>query len=319
MYQYGGGSRDLALGRTFNTGRGDDSCMHDRILIAVDGSEGARVATAHALALADAAGATVDVVHVLDRGLSSLFSTTDEETVRERGREILADAEAQATDAERSVETHLVEGTPHDAILEFAAEHGTDLVVMGRHGPTDVRERVLGSTTDKVLRQGSIPVLTTSYDDVTDVDGVSVGSLLVPTDGSEEAEAAAPTAATLASQFDATVDVVKVIDLLVEAGPFDAGGVSQEFIEKLEANATEATERIAERVHETAPDVSVSTTVTRGRPHEELSEYVDANDIDMVVMGSHGHSGVGESLLGSVTSRVLRLVDVPVLVVPPRK
>ncbi|MFD1586548.1 universal stress protein [Halorientalis brevis] len=293
--------------------------MHDRILVAVDGSDGQPVAMAHALALSAATDATIDVLHVLDRGLSSLFSTTDADTLRERGEEFLADAETQATDADQSVETHLVEGTPHDAILEFADEHGSDLVVMGRHGPTGVRERLLGSVTDKVLRQGSVPVLTTCYDGPTDPDDVAVEKLLVPTDGSDEAEAAGPWAGDLAGRFDAPVDVVNVIDLLVDAGPFDAGGVSQEFIEKLEANGQEATDRVADRIHETDPAVSVSTTVTRGRPHQALSEYVPANDVDLVVMGSHGHSGVGESLLGSVTNRVLRLVDVPVLVVPPRK
>jgi len=292
--------------------------MDDRILVAVDGSDGQPVAMAHALALSAATGATVDAVHVLDRGLTTLLSLTDEEALRERGRAVLADAETQAVDAGVSVETHLVEGTPSRVILEFAADRDCDLVVMGRHGPQSVRERLLGSVTDKVLRQGDVPVLTTCYDDATGPEAVAIERVLVPTDGSEAAAAAAPTAATLAGQFGATVDVVSVVDLLVEAGPFDAGGVSEQFVQKLEANAAEAVDGIADRLRDTDPAVDVTTTVSRGRPHEELRTHIADNAIDLVVMGSHGHSGVGESLLGSVTSRVLQLVEVPVLVVPPR-
>jgi nucleotide-binding universal stress UspA family protein len=291
--------------------------MTDRILVAVDGSDGQPVAMAHALAVATATGATVDVVHVIDRGLTALVSMTDEGTLRERGREILAEAESQAADAGVSVETHLTDGTPGTAILEFAADRDSDLVVVGRHSPHGVRERLLGSVADKVLRKGSVPVLTTSYDDETDPEAVAIERVLVPTDGSEAAAVAAPTAATLAGRFDATVDVMSVIDLLVEAGPFDAGGVSEEFVQKLESNATEATDRVADRVHDAGPDIAVTTALTRGRPHEELAAYVADNDIDLVVMGSHGHSGVSTGLLGTVTTRLLQSVGVPVLVVPP--
>ncbi|WP_136716975.1 universal stress protein [Halorientalis salina] len=291
--------------------------MTEHILVAVDGSDGQPVAMAHALAVATATGATVDVVHVIDRGLTALVSMTDEGTLRERGREILAKAESQAADAGVSVETHLTDGTPSTAILEFAADRDSDLVVVGRHGPHGVRERLLGSVADKVLRKGSVPVLTTSYDDETDPEAVAIERVLVPTDGSEAAAVAAPTAATFAGRFDATVDVVSVIDLLVEAGPFDAGGVSEEFVQKLEGNAADAVEGVADRLRDTDPDVGVETAVTRGRPHEELSAYVADNDIDLVVMGSHGHSGVSTGLLGTVTTRLLQSVGVPVLVVPP--
>lgn len=291
--------------------------MIDRILVAVDGSEGQSVAMAHGLALAEATGASVDVISVLDRDLTTLFSMTDDEVRRERGREILADATAQATAAGVPVETHLTAGTPSREILALADDRDADLLVLGRHGPQGLRERLLGSVTTSVLRDSSRPVLTTGYEDVTDAQAVTVERLLVPTDGSEPAEAAAPVAGTLAAQFGATVDVVSVVDVATEAGPFDAGGVSEAFVERLERTARTATDRIAERLHDTDPDVAVTTTVARGRPHVELRAAIEGGDIDLVVMGSHGRSGVTAAALGSVTNRVLQLVDVPVLVVPP--
>lgn len=213
----------------------------------------------------------------------------------------------------------VVSGTASEEILDFAAEQDSDLIVMGRHGPQGLQERLVGSVTDKVLRRTPVPVLTTSYEGAVAVEAVDFDSLLVPTDGSDMAEAATPAATALASQFDATIDVVNVIDLLVEAGPFDAGGVSEDFIEKLEANGTAAVERVADRIHDIDPSLDVTTTITRGRPHQELREYVETSDIDLVVMGSHGHSGVRTGLLGSVTTHMLQLVDVPVLVVPARE
>lgn len=78
-------------------------------------------------------------------------------------------------------------------------------------------------------------------------------------------------------------------------------------------------ERVVKEIGETAPDLDVSTAVERTTSFDGAAagvrEYIEDNDIDLVVMGSHGRSNLQRQLLGSVASTVLRTVDVPVLIV----
>lgn len=136
-------------------------------------------------------------------------------------------------------------------------------------------------------------------------------TILVPTDGSGSARRAAAHAAALARCFDATVHVLSVVDVAAAAGPFDAGGVDEGYVQRLEDAATEAVEPIASQI-EGAGDVV--TAVGRGDPAETVVEYVDDHDVEFVAMGTHGRSGLRRFFLGSVAESVLRGVEVPVLV-----
>jgi nucleotide-binding universal stress UspA family protein len=80
---------------------------------------------------------------------------------------------------------------------------------------------------------------------------------------------------------------------------------------KAEAYGTDLVERVADRFG----DVQTRTEVRSGNPHETILDYTDEHDIDLVVMGTHGRTGLDRYLLGSVTEKVVRTSDVPVLTV----
>ena len=159
--------------------------------------------------------------------------------------------------------------------------------------------------------------------------------ILFPTDGSEGASAALDEARALAELCDATVHVLYSIDTRppgiglgsdpqtdnpsgmvgkVTGGP---GGMADERESTAELHA-EVKARAAEFV-ETASeefgDVETEAVVKSGTPHEVILAYADENDIDAIVMGTHGRTGLDKYLLGSVTEKVVRLADVPVLTV----
>ena len=144
---------------------------------------------------------------------------------------------------------------------------------------------------------------------------------LAPTDGSEAAERATPYSADIAQHHGATLHLLNVIDLRFE-GIFSAGGASDDFLERFEEQGHNSIDQFAERVGQTDVDTDTAgekdlrKTVVRGTPHEVIAEYVAENEIDLVVMASQGESGLTGQLLGSVTDRVIRTVDSPVLVVP---
>jgi nucleotide-binding universal stress UspA family protein len=147
-------------------------------------------------------------------------------------------------------------------------------------------------------------------------------NILVPTDGSKTAENAVDQAIDVAAKYGATVHALYVID--VDATSYSLGteqvdrlrqGKLDEMTEVKEA-AEEATGYVAQVAAD--HDVPVEEHVRAGEPARAIRKFVEENDIDLVVMGSHGRSGLKRVVLGSVTEKVLRRTRLPVLVVDVR-
>ena len=132
--------------------------------------------------------------------------------------------------------------------------------------------------------------------------------ILVPTDGSDHAGRAAEHALALAQAFDATVRVIGIVDIQSAAGPFDAGGVDHEFVDDLESQARENMDAVA-----ALTDDRVEMEVLDGTPADVIVADAAAFDADLIVMGTHGRTGIHRYVVGSVTERVVRLADAPVL------
>ena len=161
-------------------------------------------------------------------------------------------------------------------------------------------------------------------------------NVLYPTDGSTGSETAATHAEAIASAFDATVHVLHVVDSR-EGGLGVSGAFSHEERQGMSGRSAdegyigrhegrpdpeEIGESLAEHARElfgASPDsadgLEVTTAVETGTPHSVILRYADENDVDLVVMGTHGRTGVERYLLGSVTEKVVRLADRPVVTV----
>lgn len=292
--------------------------MYDRILIAVDGSDEAAYAAKRGLELAQRFGASVDVVHVVPQRTLSLARSTDERThLRERGETAFAEVESHASDLDYPVTTALIEGTPAVRISEYAAEHEADCIVVAQ-GTTRLDKRLLGGVTEEILSRSDRPVFVVPHEP--DDDNADYSRVLLPTDGTESAEKAVPHGIAVAQQYGSTLSVLHVVDLQAAGGLFSAGGLKQEFLDRLEANGQQAVGRVTVEVDAAAPELDVETTVERTTSFDGaaggIRDYVERNEIDLIAMGSHGRSTIKRQLLGSVASAVLRTVDVPVLVVP---
>lgn len=146
--------------------------------------------------------------------------------------------------------------------------------------------------------------------------------ILVPTDGSKEIESSVEHALELARRFDAQVDVLYIID--TDAVVYGLGAAH---LDRLEAGRSKGMGEVTERAR-TAVDavanraedrgIEVVTVIGAGKPAQMIANYTAENPVDLIVMGSHRWSGVRRILLGSITERVVRAVETPVLVVDVR-
>ncbi|MFB6189971.1 MAG: universal stress protein [Candidatus Nanohaloarchaea archaeon] len=138
--------------------------------------------------------------------------------------------------------------------------------------------------------------------------------ILLTTDGSEGAEAAVAHAEDLAKKYGAELHILFVLDIGVDTS---IGAVSDLMGELEEAGRlTELGQEAVDSIEkELDPEVDAVTHVARGVPHKEITGYADENDIDLIVMSSRGRTGLDRVLLGSVTEKVLRSSDIPVLTV----
>ena len=286
--------------------------MYDTIVVPTDGSPAAETAVETALAFARRFDATVHAITVteLDEVPAAIRSEATDE-LREHGEELLARFDTESSEAGVTATTRVLETTEptHRAIIDYATDHDADLIVMGTEGRTGVNRLVTGSVTERTLRLSPVPVLTVHDQTPVDPDFEHV---LVPTDGSDPAGLAATHAITLAAAIDGGMHVVHVVDHSAVSGGFG----SPEILDALEAAGKEAVDDVIDRADE-AGLRSVEASVLSGTPVQALLDYVDERDIDLIVMGTHGRTGLDRYLLGSVTEKIVRLADVPVLTVSP--
>jgi nucleotide-binding universal stress UspA family protein len=134
--------------------------------------------------------------------------------------------------------------------------------------------------------------------------------VLLPTDGSDAAADAAEEAFAVATNNDATLHVLFVVD--ETAGPLNIRGGDKRF-EEAEAEGEEIVNELAEQAKQAGVE-TVICTVQQGTPDETIIEYADEN-VDLIVMGTHGRSGLDRHLLGSVTETVVRHSNPSVLTV----
>lgn len=282
--------------------------MYDRILIPSDGSDAAKKAVDRALSLAERFDASLHAIHVVKRNeYPERVESEASAELAHYGEAALNEIGDRADNREVPITTQVIETTEpvHQEIIEYVGTHDIDLVVMGTHGRTGLDRLILGSVAERTLRTSPIPVLTVH--DETDIDS-DFDAILVPTDGSDTANAAATHAIRLATMTDAAIHVVHVVDLNALTGDYDSGAV----LEALEEEGKRAVDDVIERAEE-ADVRSVEASVLSGTPAKAIVDYANERDVGLVVMGTHGRSGLDRYLIGSVTEKVVRLAEMPVL------
>lgn len=276
--------------------------MYGTVLVATDGSEIAARAATRGVALADALGADVHVLSVAD--VRDRPGWTDvRETERERAAHAVDAVADEAVERGISTSTSVREGRPHREIVAAAERRDADLLVLGTHGRTGLRRRLLGSVATSVIQDAPCPVLTVG---AAATDGSRrIDELLVATDGRPGANAAVEQGIELADTIGVTVHALSVVD--------DVHSRLSVVLDAFEQVATEATAEIVDRAAKRG--VEAVAAVEHGVPHERIVKYAGDEGVDLIVMGTESRTGLDRVAFGSVSQRVVATAPVPVLTV----
>jgi nucleotide-binding universal stress UspA family protein len=277
-----------------------------KILVAYDGSATARNALAVAGHLAKEDKSWIKVLTVLpdfEGDLELVGVSNIKDTIEGPGKKLLAEARELADHEDVQVLTNMAQGEPYDKIVHIADDENCDLIIMGRRGTHHLERELVGSVTARVIGYTKKDVLV-----VPDNTMLTRKNILLATDGSPSCETAVDRAIELASDNSASLTAVSVVytnDEYLALAP----GIVEELIGK----ARDKLATIEQKGEEAG--VVIDVAVKEGEAYEAITSLAQKNNVDLIVMGSHGRKGLQSILMGSVTERTIGYTACPVLVV----
>lgn len=313
-----------------------------KILVPTDFSSGSRVAYKYAGYLAEHFDGIIDFIHVvpslkyLAESVGNMGLPLDMEKdiyphLIKRAKEHCEDDIKQfLPEKHRGKSVILVDRKPSDDIIEIAKEDEYDVIVMGARGAHDDGILKWGGITEKVIRGSSVPVISVPGK----MPGEGIKNILVPSDMSDISFSGLPFAASLAAAVGAEITVLHVLELYGSTSeniPRDPGKDELESLDnllmekinntleesglvkaRLEEEPYQLFDNLILEVEGEEHTVTLHTKIVKGvSAHYEIVDFASDN-MDLIVMGTHGRSGLKHLLLGSTTEKVAQYSPVPV-------
>ncbi len=308
--------------------------MIQRILVPLDGSAIAEQALPHAATLARAFDASLVLARVPEPLLVPVMSagvwitrSVESEEAHEDAAAYLNEVRGRDELAGIAIETmHPTHPVVH-GLLDAIAVQRADMLVMTSHGHTGPDRWIFGSVADKLVHVAPVPAYVvrarrpsdageTAADadagapaaPISAVGGIAIRKIIVPLDGSALAEQALPAAETLGRRTGATLVLVRipVVPGYLTVVPETAGWIPEQLAESAHEAETYLESRAAE-IRERGLDVDVEVRVVMGGTVADgILAEAEQEEAEVIVISSHGRSGLGRWLFGSVANRVLR-------------
>ncbi|MAT98157.1 MAG: hypothetical protein CL608_13515 [Anaerolineaceae bacterium] len=298
--------------------------MFQKILVPLDGSELAERALEPALALARATRGELLLLSipflkhmfVEERaGYGMLLPHQSIEATRKELSDYLQRLTETHGPSEVGMRSQIGFGDEASVIVDTAVAEDIDLIVMSTHGFTGFSRWFLGSVTEKVLRSAPCPVLVIR-------DARPFSHVLITLDGSPLSEQALAPGFALAQSFDAAVTLLRVKQAemlnpnLVKELEIHERGLGSQVQDEFYFRAEHYLERLAEE-HQHLSTQQVQTLVPSGPVAAEILEAIEAEAIDLVVISTHGRTGLRRWVYGSITEKVMRQANCSMLIIRP--
>lgn len=310
--------------------------MYSRMLVPLDGSELAETVCVYAKELAGRLDADLILLHVSSPALQDRVPMEQAyidhiaEVMRERVKEVQQRTAPDGKSKPVKVTGKLATGYSAEEILSYAEKQSVDLLVLASHGYSGVKRWSMGSVASKVMSATKIPVWLVKAGHPEDVpyDKWPRRTLIVPLDGSGLAESVLPHVETLAKQRGTEpVDVVllRVSEPVtvptyytadVSGVAIDWGNFVQKEAVKRKQIAREYLADIEKRLSKA--DITVRSEVIEGQPNNEIVDYANKLPFSMIIMATHGRSGLSRLVYGSAAANILQGVNKPMFIIKPQ-
>ena len=281
-----------------------------RILVGIDLSERSRNAFSRAVQLAHAGDGSLTLIHVTSDLFPQELMAEHDGYVRDVLEERVLKARAEGLG---QVAQMIVHGRDYEQLIEQARKDRSDLIVVGQHRPSSVLQDMLGTTVDRVLRLGGLPVLA-----VQRKAEQPYNSILVAVDFSPASRRALEYAVRWFPQ-------ARIAALTAYGSPrrsLLSDGAARQSAAEMQRLALKGF--LAEVAQALGPDHAAAAgrivpAVEHGWPEDVILRAVEEGKHDLVVIGTHARSGIGHAVLGSVAEWVLMEAPCDVLAVPPAR
>ena len=303
--------------------------MFEKILVPLDGSPLAQAILPYVMAVARGFHSHVILFHVVETDLDheapeqKTYADETMERIQPMAENYLAGVAEQLRKAGINVEAKVVRGRAAAQILEQAEQENVGLIAMSTHGRSGLARWVIGSEVDKILNGCEQPVLLVRPRGE-GAGGKAEGRLskvIVPLDGSHDAEAALPLAEELSKALGLGVILIQVIGIettvhFAPIGP-DSWPVPSDILQRLDVVASGYLTGLAKQLKDRG--LTVQWEVLRGAAGPGIVEFSKETPDSLVVMTTHGRSGFRRWVMGSVADAVVRHTGEPVLVMRPHR
>jgi nucleotide-binding universal stress UspA family protein len=290
-----------------------------KILVPTDFSKTSKDALPYAIGICREMGAALTLIHVVPTlfppDSAHIGALVEDKRLLKEAKLFLENFREKQIPQSIMGSNLAVTGSPWHEITEAARTGNFDLIVIGTHGHSGLKHLWLGSTAENVVRHAPCPVLTVREQPIQvflpGQNPIRAKRILVPTDFSELSNRALRDAVALAEKFDATIDLVYVI----EPPPYPEFGYAH--IPIKEAGLRELAEIQIGKLRAEVPALTrlVKDTMIRtgNAPYEIVQTALQLNS-DLIVMSTHGRTGLKRLALGSTAEKVVRHATCPVLV-----
>ncbi len=296
---------------------------HFRVLVPLDGSALAEQAIPYAAVLAGP-GEEITFVQVapppepIVDPVRGKLPLTDQDIARyeDRIRAGLATIARRWQAVVPRVKLEVAFGDPAEEIIRLAEHDRYDLIVMASHGRGALGRWTFGSVADRVVRSSTVPVMIVRPQDApVEIGMAQIHRFIVPLDGSELANRVLPLVERLAQRLRHPVMLISVVPPTDELlGPaalaaFVSGDAVRRQREEIEARMRQAQEAAAARLE--AAGIPTERRIVEGQPYAMIADAAQPGDV--IVISTHGYSGIKRWVLGSVAEKLIRLAGAPVI------
>ena len=299
--------------------------MFKQLLVPLDGSQLAEAALPVAAYLAPQFGASVCLVHIIEKNAPKEIHGERHLTDEEEAHTYLEGVAKRAFPPGLSVKRHVhttETSNVASSIVEHVGELASDLIVMCTHGHGGLRSLVFGTIAQQIIAVGVCPVLLIHPKGAGEAPALCCQNILIPLDGNPEHEHVIPIAAELAPIFSAAVHLVTAVHTRGTLSGERAAtsrllpGTTSALLDLAYQRAGDRLKRPMALLQHAG--VSVTTHIQRGDPAQVIARTAEEIKADLIVLGTHGKAGMEAFWEGSITPQIARQTQVPMLLVRVR-